>query len=310
MQTRKVPQILSNKPNTSEVYLAKFNSLLHFTDYIKTLWNYYKTYKNFLEIIKAKATNKFPLEAELRTGNKVYLSNPEVAYSYTIFYNSKLKILEMSEEFITFVFEGHYLKFYGWKFGGIIDAFIFRQYDSLNVEDKVVVDIGANIGDTAIYFALRGAKKVIAFEPFPNIFELARKNVEENGLQDKIDLVHAGCGYDGKIRLRESIETGIDIQLTDNGTEIEVPVYSLNTIVRMFEVDNAVLKVDCEGCEYELFRTATDNTLSKFDQIIIEYHYGYKDLIKRLTKARFNVKHSMPKYTKGGMVLGNILAWK
>lgn len=306
----KVPIDMANKPNTSEIYLAKFNSLLHFTDYIKTLLNYYKTYKNFVEIIKAKATNKFPLEAELRTGKRIYLSNPEVAYSYMIFYNSKLKIFEINDKFITFEFEGHYLKFYGWKFGGIIDAFLFRQYDSLNVKDKVVVDIGANIGDTAIYFALRGARKVIAFEPFPNIFELAKRNVEENGLQDKIVLVNAGCGYDGKVRLRQDTETDTDIQLTGNGSEIEVPVYSLNTIVRMFEVDNAALKVDCEGCEYELFRTATDDTLSKFDQIIIEYHYGYKELVKRLIKARFNVKHSMPKYTKGGMVLGNILAWR
>ena len=46
-------------------------------------------------------------------------------------------------------------------------------------------------------------KKVIAFEPFPHIFELAKNNVKENGLQDKIALVNAGCGYDGKVRVRE-----------------------------------------------------------------------------------------------------------
>ena len=67
-------------------------------------------------------------------------------------------------------------------------------------KDKVVFDIGANVGNTTICFTLRGAKKVIAFEPFPKIFEQAKKNVEENGLQNKIDLVRASCGYDGKIR--------------------------------------------------------------------------------------------------------------
>ena len=180
----------------------------------------------------------------------------------------------------------------------------------MDVKDKIVVDIGASIGDTPIYFALRGAKKVIAFEPFPKIFGLARRNVEENGLQDKIVLVNAGCGYDGRVRVREDIETDAGTQLIDQDSGVEVPVYSLNTIVRMFNIEDAVLKVDCEGCEYELFKTATDETLSKFRQIMIEYHYGYKELVKRLKKANFKVKHSIPIRTKRGMILGYIFAWK
>jgi 23S rRNA G2069 N7-methylase RlmK/C1962 C5-methylase RlmI len=32
-------------------------------------------------------------------------------------------------------------------------------YEDLNVKGKVVIDVGAYIGDSAIYFALRGAKK-------------------------------------------------------------------------------------------------------------------------------------------------------
>ena len=49
----------------------------------------------------------------------------------------------------------------------INENFIKEQYKWLDVEGKNVVDVGANIGDTAIYFALKGAKHVYAFEPYP-----------------------------------------------------------------------------------------------------------------------------------------------
>lgn len=78
---------------------------------------------------------------------------------------------------------------------------------------------------------------------------------------------------------------------------MEVQVYSLNTIVRTFGIVNGVLKADREGCEYELFKTSTDDTLSKFSQIILEYHYGYRELVRRLKEAGFKVKYSIPKYT-------------
>ena len=207
-----------------------------------------------------------------------------------------------------FEYKGKRVRFYGWKYGDPASPFAFGDYDFLDVKDKVVVDIGASIGDTPVYFALRGAKNVIAFEPFPKIFELARRNVEENGLQDKIVLVNAGCGYDGKVRVREDVETDAGTKLVDHSVGMEIPVYSLNTIIRMFNIEGAVLKVDCEGCEYDLFRTATNESLSKFNQIMIEYHYGYKELVKRLKKANFKVKHTMPIYIKG-MIVGYIYAW-
>ena len=67
---------------------------------------------------------------------------------------------------------------------------------------------------------------------------------------------------------------------------IEVPVYSLNTIVENLEVEeDSILKVDCEGCEYDLLRTADINAIRRFSKIMIEYHYGYKELIKRLKNS-------------------------
>jgi predicted RNA methylase len=48
-------------------------------------------------------------------------------------------------------------------------------YRFLRVEGKIVIDIGVNIADSSIYFALKGADKVIAIEPFPRNYETAKK---------------------------------------------------------------------------------------------------------------------------------------
>ena len=66
-------------------------------------------------------------------------------------------------------------KFFGAKTNGDIHTVFFNnEYADLDIKDKIVIDVGANIGDSSIYFALRGAKKVIAIEPFPENFDLAK----------------------------------------------------------------------------------------------------------------------------------------
>jgi hypothetical protein len=63
------------------------------------------------------------------------------------------------------------VKFRYWH-NSILDVFDYGHWDGLNVEDKVVVDVGAFIGDSSIYFALRGASRVIAVEPHPEAYKV------------------------------------------------------------------------------------------------------------------------------------------
>ena len=59
------------------------------------------------------------------------------------------------------------IKMFGAKDNGDpTTVFLYEEYQTLPVKDRIVIDIGGSIGDTAIYFALKGAKKVIALEPF------------------------------------------------------------------------------------------------------------------------------------------------
>jgi methyltransferase, FkbM family len=132
----------------------------------------------------------------------------------------------------------------------IEENFCNEQYASLNIEGKDVVDIGANIGDSAIYFALKGAKHVYAFEPYPYSYNLAKRNVELNNLNNKITMLNEGCGKSRFVNIRDETKNygGTDLKSFKNGKKIKI--LSLDGIVEKFKLRNATLKIDCEGCEY------------------------------------------------------------
>ncbi|MGC8982088.1 MAG: FkbM family methyltransferase, partial [Minisyncoccia bacterium] len=161
--------------------------------------------------------------------------------------------------------------------------FFEEQYNWLDVKDNDVVDIGASVGDTAIYFALKGARHVYGFELDRERASLAAKNAKLNGL-DNIKIINAGCGKPGKIKFGGS----------------EATIESLDKIVETYRLKDAVLKMDCEGCEYYSLLNASDKTLRSFKQIMLEYHRGYRDIEKRLKIAGFKVWHSRPEVFKNG----------
>jgi len=122
------------------------------------------------------------------------------------------------------------------------------------------------------------------------------KNIKLNHLEDTITLLNEGCGKSGFVIIKEDYENtaGTTLKKFKEGKKIKIE--NLDEIVKRFNLRHAALKVDCEGCEYDLILNASDKTLHAFDQIIMEYHYGYRNLVKRLRQAGFIVKYSLPDY--------------
>ncbi|NQV78139.1 MAG: FkbM family methyltransferase [Lutibacter sp.] len=200
---------------------------------------------------------------------------------------------------------------HGWYYSSISEIFFSETYSSIPIKGKVVVDIGANIADSSMFFVLNGAKKVIAIEPFPKNFNFAKKNISENHFEDKIllencvvsdnesiikiDSEYAGTG------IGENSNSKSDIKEQKNG--LEIPTHTLNYIVQKYGVDNASLKIDCEGCEYKIFLSSSDDTLKKFTHIIMEYHNGYEKLKNRLEKLGFHVTVNSNTSSKMGILI-------
>lgn len=199
--------------------------------------------------------------------------------------------------------------------GNIFDVFMKEEYKFLNVENRIVLDIGASIGDSSIYFALNGAKKIISLEPYPYTFNFLVKNIKENRLNGKIIPLNAGYGLDDEIFVNQNTisNDGMDLRASQNGKKISI--CSLKTLINKFKIEEAVLKMDCEGCEYNL--TNEDREIvQKFSQIQIEYHYGPEKLVQKLLNSGFSVEYSKPKSSfnpnakNPNMALGYIYASK
>ena len=280
--------------------------------YLNTFIRYRKTYQNFTHVFKNSFKNNFPITAILKNGEQIELhsrfDSGAITCNFKDYFHWEGDIVHITNPDLAPA------KFIGAKNNGDIHTVFFKnEYSILDLKDKIVVDVGANIGDSAIYFALRGAKKVIAIEPFPENFRLAQKNIELNNLGGKIELIQAGCAsHSGKITLDPSSVGPCSIlSNTENG--IQIPLLSLDEIIEKYHVDSGILKLDCEGCERDVILNSSSESLKKFSQLFVEYHYGYRDLESKLKKSGFSLKITRPYWNPmftANMQIGDIVAVK
>lgn len=203
---------------------------------------------------------------------------------------------DQNGKFIQLDYNNYHIKLYiPFKTGNLdlsstVEVFLFEVYKFLRPEGAIIIDIGANIGDSAIYFCLNNANRVIALEPFPYSYNFATLNITANSLVDKIQLLNAGYGKDSIVNVQEGESSGLSL-LTNYKKGKKIEVYSLKTIFNKYGLDtanNILLKIDCEGCEYNLLDEPIE-ILNKFKKIQIEFHYGYKNLESKLKEAGFSV---------------------
>ena len=129
----------------------------------KTFKAYMSAYDKPLNVMFRTALNKFPFTAKLRNGLEVEIKSKRHAYFFTTLHD--LDIIFVTDRFIQFRYMDRILKFYFDINGFVALGEIFRDgiYD-IDVKGRTVVDVGAGIGDSPVYFALNGARKVYAFD--------------------------------------------------------------------------------------------------------------------------------------------------
>lgn len=142
----------------------------------------------------------------------------------------------------------------------ILEVFDYREYEDINVRNMFVVDVGAGYGETALYFLKMGAKYVIAVEPCPTVYSEMLENLKLNNVIDKVTTIKAA------------------ISSTQNSTIIECPnekvitnAIMLKDILEKFDIDQGVLKMDCEGCEYDVILNDYER-VRLFNEVYFEYH--------------------------------------
>lgn len=162
----------------------------------------------------------------------------------------------------------------------------YRDYkaEELNLtQDSVVVDIGAHVGVVSMTLAQQFGCKVYAYEPEFNNYLRLEKNIEANGLSELIDINLLAVTKDGrlvKIATNSNNSGGGDIY-SDHG--VDVHSITLSGILDYVGGHIDLLKIDCEGAEFEILK---DADLSKIKAIRGEFHGPEAPTLLELVKEQ------------------------
>ena len=187
------------------------------------------------------------------------------------------------------------------------ETFLDRFYErfSTSIGDGwTVIDIGGGIGDFTIYVATQNDKNIVyAFEPTPSSFRFLQENLVLNQIENAQVFPQAIWSHNGAILIDTKLGhpgqfTSKAIGTKDDIQEENVLVPSI-TLEQAFEATGIalcnLLKIDCEGAEFEILFNTPTTVLERIERIIMEYHdnvseYSHDDLVTFLDQHGFAVK--------------------
>lgn len=171
-----------------------------------------------------------------------------------------------------------------WDRGIISEEFKMYHIDKyLEKGIDTAIDIGAHIGGTTVLLAKSGVK-VWAVEPCNGNFELLDENVRRNKL-DNVVLYNKAVGAEaGKRTLYvERVNTGLCSFYGKGNDTQEVEIITLDDILKEMETCD-LLKMDCEGSEYEILMNQKD--FSKIKNIVAELHFDKERELEIINKLK------------------------
>ena len=159
--------------------------------------------------------------------------------------------------------------------GAYQQVLLEQQYAiDLPVSPSVIVDAGANVGTTSIYFAHRYPKaRIIAIKAEASNFALLSRNVQPYA---RITPIHAALwSQDGEMSLSlPEADTGSFEKwafFVHEGPGVPVRTISLRSVMNEMKITSIdVLKVDIEGAEKEVFESC--DWIDAVGCVIIELH--------------------------------------
>lgn len=169
--------------------------------------------------------------------------------------------------------------------GDFFDIDTIKLADEYLKDGANILDIGSNIGNNAVYYATqRAANKIYCFEPMADVYGILCKNIELNGLNDRVVAYNFGlgeCEQKASVKGRRPTENlgGTSLKPDENG---ELVIKRLDDLQIPEKID--FIKMDVEGFEADALKGATQFLKAHKPNIQIEiFEQHYKTVSKILS---------------------------
>lgn len=262
-------------------------------DFLKSAWHFY--------LIKKVRKNNYFLGIQSlssdKTLNDLYRASISSSMELT-YYSSESDLIYLKSNNVNVVTDRSYyilLEIFCQKIYAL-PPFILNQ-------KHYVFDIGMNRGYASLYFANnRNCSKVFGFELDPDTFRFALKNINLNpNLSTKIEPFNFGlsnCEGDVEFEYisgRDGLSSLDKNCIRKFNHNVNSDIIKKTAIVKKASVvfedlfckceknSLKILKIDCEGAEYDIFDDLNSiHLLEEFDVIIGECHNGFDSIRKKM----------------------------
>lgn len=221
----------------------KYNGIIK--EYKSLYNNYYSVlFKLYFMRVRRQHNDKMNIFLILKDGQRINTTygNATTFSRLHNYENSNISNLSLKCNGISFYYKNKQVLLDIPNFSDIESVFFREDYKFLNANNVDIIDIGMNLGDSAIYFAVNGAKRVIGLEPYPYIYSFAERNIKMNKFDNIIPL-NAGYGNDSYITVNATKITGTGESLKTSNNGIKISIYSLKTLINKYKIGNAMLKM-------------------------------------------------------------------
>lgn len=183
------------------------------------------------------------------------------------------------------------------------EVFVENDYNFSCDSKSIVIDIGTNIGIASLFFSnLEHVEKIYCFEPIEDTYNQAITNFTLNDKISKVTSVQ-NIGLGDKTREEFFIfskyakgNSGVRGELSptylNNTNTVKVPVQINSASEELLRIINEnpdrriIVKMDCEGAEYEIFENLQKSkVINQIDVFMLEWHDKGADTIEKILKS-------------------------
>ncbi|UWY28608.1 FkbM family methyltransferase [Flavobacterium sp. TR2] len=216
----------------------------------------------------------------------------------------EFKIERINDGFLVFFDNQKFIIHTREEFFILNEVYISLDYEFFTHKDVILFDIGANVGLSTLFFSKKEyIKQIYSFEPVEETYVQAKKNFQLNPLQsNKITSYNFGLAgedkevvfvFDNERKGRSGLRQGQNDLANKVLTKVVLKDVSkiLMPIIKSNHDVSFVVKMDCEGAEYEIFENMMKGEiLNHISIFMIEWHdKGADEINSILIRNNFTV---------------------